>query len=103
MVDHLGKGQLTIRSRRVDNVVRLEFADDGPGIAPEHMGRLFSPFFTTKEIGKGTGLGLSICYGIIRQEGGRIWAESELGLGSTFIIVLPISSRDADARVELVP
>jgi len=103
MVDHHGKGQLTIRSRRVGNVVRVEFADDGPGIAPEHMGRLFAPFFTTKEIGKGTGLGLSICYGIIRQEEGSIWAESEPGQGATFIIELPISSRKAEARVEMEP
>jgi len=101
MVDHLGKGQLTIRSRRLADVVRLEFIDDGPGIAPEHMGRLFSPFFTTKGVGKGTGLGLSICYGIVRQHGGRIWAESEPDQGAAFIIELPISSRETEARVEM--
>ncbi len=67
------------------------FADDGPGISKETMGHLFDPFFTTKEVGKGTGLGLSICHGIITEHGGRIYAESELGKGATFVMELPIT------------
>jgi len=69
----------------------MAFADDGPGIVKDNLGHLFDPFFTTKEVGKGTGLGLSICHGIITEHGGRIYAESELGKGATFIVEFPIS------------
>ncbi|HUU64968.1 MAG TPA: ATP-binding protein, partial [Dehalococcoidales bacterium] len=71
-------------------IIRASFADDGPGIAKENLGHLFDPFFTTKEVGKGTGLGLSISYGIITEHSGRIYAESELGKGATFVVELPI-------------
>ena len=70
--------------------MRVSIADDGMGITPENMKRLFSPFFTTKKLGKGTGLGLSICQGIIAEHGGKIWAESESGSGSTFKVELPV-------------
>lgn len=72
-------------------MVRVSFSDDGPGISPENMRRLFAPFFTTKEVGKGTGLGLSICYGIVSEHGGNMYAESEPGKGATFVVELPIS------------
>ena len=62
------------------------------------MGHLFDPFFTTKE--KGTGLGLAISYGIIERHQGRIDVETELGKGSTFIIVLPITAREEMAGEE---
>jgi PAS domain S-box-containing protein len=84
------KGSLTVRTEKVENTVRASFADDGPGIPREDLRQLFSPFFTTKEAGKGTGLSLSISLGIITEHGGRIWAESEPGKGTTFIIELPI-------------
>jgi two-component system NtrC family sensor kinase len=83
-------GTLTVRSRRENDVLRLSFQDDGPGMKPETLRRIFDPFFTTKETGEGTGLGLTISYGIIDDHGGRIWAESEPGRGTTFIIELPI-------------
>ena len=54
------------------------------------MRKLFSPFFNTKALGKGTGLGMSICYGIVTSHGGRIYAQSELGKGATFVIELPV-------------
>jgi signal transduction histidine kinase len=92
MTEAHGRGTLTITTEQVGNIIRASFADDGPGIAEENMGHLFDPFFTTKEVGKGTGLGLSICHGIIATHGGKIYAESELGKGATFIIELPISS-----------
>ena len=90
-----GKGTLTVRSgvrvrKTGEQVIRVEFQDDGPGIPPDILPRIFDPFFTTK-IGKGTGLGLSIAYGIISEHGGRIWAESELGKGATFIVELPVA------------
>jgi PAS domain S-box-containing protein len=88
------RGTLTITTERLGNKVRVSFADDGPGIAKDNLGHLFDPFFTTKEVGKGTGLGLSICHGIIAEHGGRIYAESELGKGATFIVELPVSAAD---------
>jgi len=84
-------GTLTITTERVGDIIRASFADDGPGIAEENLGHLFDPFFTTKWVGKGTGLGLSICHGIMTEHGGRIYAESALGKGATFVIELPIS------------
>jgi signal transduction histidine kinase len=86
------KGMLTITTERLDNIVRISFADDGPGISKENLSKIFNLFFTTKEVGKGTGLGLSICYGIITEHGGKIRAESKLGKGATFIAELPILS-----------
>ncbi|HUD72280.1 MAG TPA: ATP-binding protein, partial [Dongiaceae bacterium] len=77
-----------VRPRR-ERVV-IEVIDNGPGIPPEVLPRIFDPFFTTKPVGEGTGLGLSISYGIIRDHGGRIWAESEPGRGATLVVELPI-------------
>jgi len=90
------RGTMTITTERIGDSVRASLADDGPGISKESMSRLFSPFFTTKEVGQGTGLGLSICHGIITEHGGRIYAESELGKGATFIIELPIRQGGKD-------
>ena len=89
MIESHQGGTLTIATERVRDTIRISFADDGPGIAREDLQHLFDPFFTTKEVGKGTGLGLSICHGIIAEHGGRIYAESELGKGATFIVELP--------------
>ncbi|NEP84746.1 MAG: hypothetical protein F6K39_45575, partial [Okeania sp. SIO3B3] len=67
----------------------LTISDTGIGIHPEHLAHVFEPFFTTKEIGLGTGLGLAQAYGIIKQHGGEIIVNSELGHGTTFTIYLP--------------
>jgi two-component system cell cycle sensor histidine kinase/response regulator CckA len=69
--------------------VRVEVEDTGSGIAPEIIDKIFDPFYTTKDIGKGTGLGLSTVYGIVKQTGGFIFVESELGKGTIFRIFLP--------------
>jgi len=100
MTEAHGRGTLTITTERVGDIIRASFTDDGPGIAKENLGHLFDPFFTTKEVGKGTGLGLSISYGVITQHGGRIYAESELGKGATFIVELPISGSDREGAVK---
>ncbi|MGF1550670.1 MAG: response regulator, partial [Sphingomonadaceae bacterium] len=75
----------------------LEVADTGAGIAPEILGKIFEPFFSTKEVGKGTGLGLSTVYGIVKQSGGFIFAESEPGEGTVFTIYLPVHEAAGEA------
>lgn len=68
----------------------IEVRDTGVGIAARDLNRIFDPFYTTKPVGQGTGLGLSICFGIVQEHGGRIWAESELGSGTTVLVALPL-------------
>ncbi|NWF77758.1 MAG: PAS domain S-box protein [Chloroflexi bacterium] len=92
MTEAHNRGTLTITTKKQNSNVMISFADDGPGIPPENLGRVFDPFFTTKPAGKGTGLGLSICHGIVAEHGGQIYARSELGEGATFIIELPITT-----------
>lgn len=65
--------------------------DNGSGISPDNLKKIFSPFFTTKPVGKGTGLGLSVCYGIINHMGGIMQVNSQEGSGTTFTIRLPIA------------
>ena len=74
----------------VGDYTALIFADSGNGIPPHVIGKIFEPFFTTKAVGKGTGLGLSTVYGIIKQSGGYIFADSKPGEGTTFSIYFPV-------------
>ena len=89
MIQAHNGGSLTITTKNLDDHISISFKDDGPGISQQNLKRMFDPFFTTKEPGKGTGLGLSVCYGIVANHGGKIYAESNLGQGATFIVELP--------------
>ena len=109
-------GELTVRTKNLQakdtaalghremlaaDYVVVEIEDTGSGIAPDVLKQIFEPFFTTKEVGKGTGLGLSMVYGIIKQTGGFIYCDSEVGRGSTFQIFLPRHVADARADAEM--
>ncbi|MDX2441230.1 MAG: ATP-binding protein [Desulfobacterales bacterium] len=86
-------GELSIEAGPKENGnVEIKVTDNGSGISPENLSKIFSPFFTTKPVGKGTGLGLSVCYGIIDKMGGTMTATSEKGVGTTFIINLPAAA-----------
>ncbi|MGE4440763.1 MAG: ATP-binding protein [Desulfomicrobium sp.] len=86
-------GSITIRTKRGDEGVCLQIEDSGFGIPDENMGKIFDPFFTTKAPGKGAGLGLSISHGILQRIGGRIFAASRPGHGSTFTVQLPVEAQ----------
>ena len=82
--------RIAVRSSHSADRIVVTLSDSGPGIPPQHLDRIFNPFFTTKPVGQGTGLGLSISDGIVREHGGRIRAESSAGEGATFIVELPV-------------
>lgn len=87
-------GELTIEAgaEDEDGKVKISVKDNGIGISPENLKKVFAPFFTTKPVGQGTGLGLSVCYGIVDSMGGLMEVESERGVGTTFIIRLPAAA-----------
>jgi len=82
-------GRFSYQGMPIGEYVLIEVEDTGTGIAPEIRDKIFDPFFTTKEVNKGTGLGLSTVYGIVKQTGGFVYVDSELGKGATFRIFLP--------------
>jgi two-component system NtrC family sensor kinase len=87
-------GSLTVRTSREDYRVVVAIQDTGVGIPEELRGKIFEAFFTTKQKVKGVGLGLSVCYGIVKDHGGEIRVESEVDKGTTFRILLPMSSHE---------
>ncbi len=113
-------GSLTVRTSNVSagdpriasykgmpdgDYVLVDVSDAGTGMSAEVMAQIFEPFFSTKEVGKGTGLGLSTVYGIVKQTGGFIYVDSELGKGSTFRIFLPrhIAEKEEPAERPATP
>ncbi|WP_172148843.1 ATP-binding protein [Pseudomonas tumuqii] len=84
------RGTISIRTGTAAERVWIEVADTGQGIAAQALPRIFDPFFTTKPIGQGTGLGLSLSYGIVQKHNGTLRVDSEVGVGSTFRLELPV-------------
>jgi C4-dicarboxylate-specific signal transduction histidine kinase len=87
-----GQGRVTVTGERRSDRAVLAIRDEGPGIAPEHLGRIFEPFFTTKPEGAGTGLGLTISREIVHELGGELRAENHPGGGARFVIELPAAA-----------
>jgi two-component system NtrC family sensor kinase len=106
MVDKGGRGTLTLRTSVVEGgtegvdgeilgpMIEVEVGDSGVGIPERDLHKIFNPFYTTKPVGQGTGLGLSICFGIVREHGGLIWAESTVGVGTRVKVRLPIRMQE---------
>jgi signal transduction histidine kinase len=90
--------EIRIKARVEEKRARIDIEDTGPGIPPEIMKRLFTPFVTTKPLGIGTGLGLSICRRIITEFGGEISVDSQVGVGTTFTVWIPLSTSDVGSR-----
>ena len=92
-------GSVTVETALTqDEKIAVKVSDDGPGIRPEHLGRVFDPFFTTKPPGKGTGLGLSITQRIVDRLGGFISVANLPGKGAAFTITLPVQAGDQGGK-----
>ena len=87
-------GWLTVGSRIERDSAVIEVADTGSGISPEHLSRIYDPFFTTKTVGQGTGLGLSVTYGVVQEHRGTIECASRPGQGTRFTLTLPLAAPD---------
>ena len=95
--------RLVVHTRlREEGDILISFSDNGPGIPPSAFSKLFTPFFTTQEVGKGFGLGLSTSYGIVQEHGGQIWAQNNPEAGATFFVTLPIPSENGYFRSQEV-
>lgn len=92
-----GAGRVTMALERRGDVARIEIRDDGVGIAPDDLDRVFEPYFTTKPPGRGTGLGLAAVQRFVGASGGKLGVDSELGVGSAFWIDLPLVATDVSA------
>ncbi|MBU0728425.1 MAG: HDOD domain-containing protein [Proteobacteria bacterium] len=90
-------GKIILSAEINDGLVNVIVADTGEGISKENLGKIFDPFFTTKKEGEGTGLGLAICHSIVEHNGGYMRVKSEVGVGTTFIIALPV---DKSSRLQ---
>ncbi|MEE8483942.1 MAG: PAS domain S-box protein [Nitrospinota bacterium] len=97
------KGVLEIETKKVGNEVYIIFQNNGPAIEEKHLKKLFDPFFTTREEGEGAGLGLYISHIIIRDHGGRIWAENQTEDGARFVVALPVHKEMKTAAEPVEP
>jgi two-component system NtrC family sensor kinase len=95
--------RLWLRTAAEDGVVRIEVADNGPGVPADLRHQVFEPFFTTKPVGAGTGLGLSVCHGIVVAHGGAITVEESPSGGACFVVTLPACPAEGDTLDPLLP
>lgn len=95
-----GPGKIFIETFVRKGKIEISIKDNGKGIAPENLAQIFDPFFTTREVGQGTGLGLAVCHDIIKAHGGNINVTSELEVGTTFTISLPVDHLDSEENKE---
>lgn len=93
------QGIIKVMTRVVDEQIVVSISDTGVGIPEDIRARIFEPFFTTKDVGKGTGLGMSISYEIIKRHHGEIFVDSEVGVGSTFRVCLPLQPGDDETAL----
>jgi two-component system cell cycle sensor histidine kinase/response regulator CckA len=93
----LSAREVTVPGHAGRNFVEITVIDDGSGIPPEILSRIFEPFYTTKDLGKGTGMGLPIVKAVIERQGGWVSTESTVGEGSTFRLFIPRSNEDGEA------
>jgi two-component system NtrC family sensor kinase len=90
-----GGGTIEVRAQRHGTGhVRVDVRDTGKGIESDHLQHIFEPFFTTKGVGRGTGLGLAVTYALVKRHGGYIEVTSEVGVGTTFSVYLPIPTAE---------
>lgn len=96
------ESRLRVSTSVAGETIRIEIEDTGCGMSQETLERIFDPFFTTRRPGHGTGLGLSVAYGVIQEHGGRIWASSEAGRGTTLHIELPVCAAQPALDPQLI-
>ena len=85
----VSKPSITVRAARVDDLVRVEVEDNGPGVPADMRERIFLPFVTEKDVGEGTGLGLAVCRGLVEGAGGKILVDAGYTRGARFVVELP--------------
>ena len=95
-------GRLTVETLGGEDSISLVIEDTGVGMSEEIRKQIFTPFFTTKDVGQGTGLGLPVVHGIVTAHGGAIHAESQMGRGTRFVVQLPIEGVPGDEGEGLV-
>jgi signal transduction histidine kinase len=94
----LGGGDIMLTTSVEDEEVVVKVSDTGTGIETENLSKIFDPFFTTKAVGSGTGLGLAVSYGIVQEHAGTIEVASEIGHGTTFRLVFPMTQKQQKQR-----
>ena len=96
-----GEGTIAIKTYTDDDYAVIRIKDSGSGMTEEVKTHIFEPFFTTKDVGEGTGLGLSISYGIIEKHKGKIEVDSQPGVGTEFIIRIPLILSETSKPMEV--
>nr|MDA3902677.1 ATP-binding protein [Desulfuromusa sp.] len=94
------EGTIKVRSRLESGSLKIEFSDTGSGIDPDHLDKIFEPFFSTKEVGEGTGLGLSVSDSLIKRLGGQLSVKNNPESGACFILIIPLQQPFSDEEIK---